>query len=89
MAADKGFAAWSLLMPEDEDRRRAGPVVVFFAGAAGVLGATALAATGLEVLTSGALSAGAGLAFPPTCCLTADFFSDASDDFLSDAATAF
>ena len=38
MAADKGFEAWSLLTPEEEERRSAGPGVAFFAAGAGVTG---------------------------------------------------
>jgi hypothetical protein len=71
MAADKGFEAWSLLTPEEDERRSAGEGVAFLAGAAKTTGAACaasttgaalvLAATGL---TAGILSAAAGLLLP-------------------------
>jgi hypothetical protein len=88
MAADKGFAAWSLLMPDDEERRRAG--VVFLADVAGVFTAGAgagFAATGLFVLTSAASAFGMVFAFP--VCLTGGFLAAAPGGLLPGAATSF
>ncbi|MGC8701439.1 MAG: hypothetical protein ACP5RV_00545 [Thiomonas sp.] len=78
MAADKGFAACSLLTPEDEERRRA--VAAFFAGAAGAA-CTAAAELG------GALDVATSADFP--ACLTAAFLCVVPDGVLSGAAAVF
>jgi hypothetical protein len=78
MAADKGFAAWSLLTPEEEERRRA--VAAFLAGAVGVACTAAAGLDGvLDVTTWVTFSVG----------LTAVFLSVEPDGALSGAAAVF
>ncbi|WP_154048486.1 hypothetical protein [Thiomonas intermedia] len=100
MAADKGFEAWSLLTPEEEERRSAGAGVTFLAAGTGVTGlsgaVTAVAAvfaaelvTGFARTGCGAGAAGTAALFLPTADLTAGFFSAATALPLPDAATAF
>jgi len=90
MAADKGFEAWSLLTPEEEDRRSAGEDVIFFAVAAEATGgfcAVSVFADDLAGAEGAAAAVGSALLLAATC-LTAGFLSAAAGLPLPGAATA-
>jgi len=62
MAADKGFEAWSLLTPDEDERRSAGEAVTFLAGAAETAGAVCAAVALAADLAGTTLSGTTGVA---------------------------
>ncbi|WP_141655770.1 hypothetical protein [Thiomonas bhubaneswarensis] len=103
MAADKGFEPWSLLTPEEEERRSVGVGVTFLTVGAGVRGAAGMVGAVAAVLGvfateavavfartgCGADAAGAAALLLPAAALTAGFFAAVTAWPLPGVATAF